>query len=131
MDTYHVGKDSIQIRLSVDITTTGLAATTAILLIVASTDPGIPVAKSSEASGDIAATVIGLPAVLVNKRLSIFTKISLTGSDLQARKQEFERLTAKYSLSGGEDGEKTYQDPVRSADAEYFTAFLQENIDLI
>ena len=131
MDTYQTGSDSTPIALTVDITTIGLAATRAIVVNMNSTDSGISVAQSEDATGDIPGKDIGKPETLKNKRLTVFTRIDLTGNDLPARKQEFARITASYTLSNGTDGEKKFDAPTRTTDANYLIIFLQENIDLI
>lgn len=131
MDTYEVGDQILQIQLAVDIFTTGLAATRAILVETSSTTPAVSVAHSNDATGDVTKVAIGFPDSLHNKRLSVFTKIDLISDDLQARKMEFEHLNAKYTMFSGAEGSKEFGSPANSVDSDYRTAFMQKHIDLI
>ncbi len=113
-----------------DIDTIGLAASRAIIIDINSPGPGSPVAHSENATGDIAQKEIGNADAVKNKRLSILTKIDLIG-DLEARKTESKRLTGKYTLSGGEDGLKEFNDPIKTVHDNFSTVFLHKPIDLI
>lgn len=134
MDSYKIGDDSLTIKLSADIiVVAGLAASRAIVLDVEGTEPGIPVAHSKDATGDIKpANSINEADPLNGKRLSIFTKIDLLGSSKEERQKEFDRINAIYTLSGGDDGDKDFDSPDKfEQDDDFFVAFLNKNIDLI
>jgi len=129
MSTYKVGIQSQQIKLSVDINTFGLAASRAIVLDMASTAPGITVAKSQNATGDIPRKNIGTAVMLANKRLSILSKIDLVGSD-EDNELEAGRVGAKYILDDGEEGHIEFDDPVKKIAADFSTVILFKVIDL-
>jgi hypothetical protein len=131
MHTYNLGSGVQPIQLMVDISTLGLAASRAILVEVNSSMPGVSVAHSNDATGDIPATGIGAPVNLKNKRLSIFTKVDIIGDELETRKKEFEGITARYTLSNGPDGEVVFSDPQKTIDQNYFSALIHQHIDLI
>jgi hypothetical protein len=131
MDTYKVGNTLDQIKLEVDISTFGLAASRAILVDLNSPAPGISVASSQDATGDIGKTEIGKAKNIKNRRLSIFTKIDLLGDDVAARKLESENLTGKYTLDGGPNGSEVFGTPIKTVDDEFLTVFLHKPIDLI
>ena len=134
MDTYKIGNGSPLIKLSADIiVVTGLAASRAIVFNVDSSEPGIAVAHSKDATGDIKpANSINEADPLNGKRLSVFTKIDLLGNSTEERQIEFERLNAIYTLTGGEDGDKDFDSPDKfNQDDDFFVAFLNKNIDLI
>ena len=130
METYKVGNGDQPIKLAVDIDTLGLAASRAIVLIVASTDTGKAVAHSKDATGDIAKKIIGKASELEGKRLSVFTRIDLIGTD-EERKREAERTTATYQLEGGIDGNLKFGDSRKIVNDEFTRIFLHKPIDLI
>jgi len=130
MNDYNVGNGLDTIQLTVDINTVGLAATRAIVIKVNSTDPGTSVAHSNDATGDVQRQPINkIP--LKGMRLSVFTKIDITGADKETRKKEYERLTGKYVLEGSADGMKSFTEPIKTSDSNFKTAFLHMPIDLI
>lgn len=129
MSTYRVGKGQQQIKLSVDITTIGLAASRAIVVDLNSNDPALPVAHSDNATGDIAQTKIGTAKSLKNKRLSVLTKIDLIGS-IAEKKKESERLTGKYILDDGIDGHQIFDDPDKIVADDFSVVILYKEIDL-
>jgi len=131
MHTYNLGSGTQPIQLTVDVSTLGLAATRAILVDVNSTSPGVSVAQSIDATGDISITGIGLPDILKNKRLSIFTKVNLTGTDPDSRKKEFDGITATYVIANGADGQLTVSDPQKTVDDNFLSAMVIQHIDLI
>src|SRR5687768_5201823 len=114
MDTYQTGTGTQDINLTVDITTIGFAATRAITIDLSSDAPGIPVGNSGDASGDINDKPIGSASSLAGRRLSVLTRIDLFGS-LEERKAEFERIVANYKLENGEEGDKVFDDPIKTA----------------
>ncbi len=125
MNTYQVGSGAANILLAADINTVGLAATRAIVLVVTGTDAGTPVAHSVDATGDISEQSIGQPAKLKGQRLSIFTKIDLLGTDAPTRQLEAQNIGATYTLSGGDSGNQTYNNPTKTyMDPSVFLNFL-------
>jgi hypothetical protein len=131
MHTYTLGTGTEPIRLSVDISTLALAASRVLLVDLNSTSPGVSLALSADASGDILLTDIGLPETLRNKRLSIFTKVDITGSDPVERKKEFDGIQATCVISNGAGGEVTFSDPQKTVDDNYLSAMVIQLIDLI
>jgi hypothetical protein len=113
-NTYNIGASTGQINLAVDITTVGLAATRASVLVVNNSNPGVPVAHSVDATGDIASRSIGGGASLSGKRLTVFTMVTLTGNNAASRATEAAAVRGKYELSGGDGGIKTFNNPVKS-----------------
>lgn len=108
MNAYKVGNGNNQIRLAVDVTTTGMAATRAFILGAPPAYQATDVAASADATGDIVQTKIGQASDLQNKTLSVITKIHITGSDINSRKSEFNSLSAKYVLDNGTEGHKEF-----------------------
>jgi hypothetical protein len=107
-NTYNIGDSVGQITLEADISTVGLAASRAFVLDVLSNDPGTAVAHSNDATGNIASQSIGDFNLMKRKRLTVFTKISLTGADATTRAKEAASVSGIYILSGGDDGMQTY-----------------------
>jgi hypothetical protein len=131
MQTYTVGSGTASIQLKVDISTLGLAASRAIVVDLHSSAPGVSVAHSNDATGDIQDTSIGLPENLKVRRLSIYTKVDITGNNLELRKKEYEEISASYVLSNGEDGLVIYKEPHKNVDENYQVAMVIQHIDLI
>jgi hypothetical protein len=131
MNTYNTGTGTQPIQLMADISTLALAASRAILVDLNSGAQGVSVAQSKNATGDIPLTPIGLPSIISKKRLSIFTKIDIAGSDLPTRKREYEGITANYVLSQGIDGEKSFSNPEKTVDANFVNAMVIMHIDLL
>jgi hypothetical protein len=128
-NTYIIGTSTEQINLAADITTVGLAASRASVLVVDDTNPGVPVAASVDATGDIVNTVIGGGTSLKGKRLTVFTMVTLTGEDQGSRQIEADAVRGTYMLSGGDEGVKSYSDPIKSyRDPNVFTVFI---VDLL
>ncbi|WP_339880322.1 hypothetical protein [uncultured Algoriphagus sp.] len=113
-NTYNIGLTTGQIHLAVDITTVGLAATRASVLIVNNNSPGVPVAHSVDATGDINGKPIGGGVSLKGKRLTIFTMVTLTGDDPNVRAIEAQAVRGQYELSGGDEDIKSFNNPVKS-----------------
>lgn len=113
-NTYNIGLTTGPIHLAVDITTVGPAATRASVLTVGSNSPGIPVAHSADATGDISGRPIGGGASLKGTRLTIFTMVALTGEDPGSRAIEAAAVQGKYELSGGDEDVKSFNNPVKS-----------------
>lgn len=111
-NTYKIGNSQGQISLEVNIVSVALAATQASVLVVSSADPSTPVANSTNATGNIPQQPIGDQTLLGGKRLSVFTKVTLPGDDAAARAAQAPNVTGIYTLSGGDDGVKTYNNPV-------------------
>ena len=126
---YNLGKDSNEIKFMVDLDSTGLAATRAIVIDLNSSDPAEAVAHSENATGDIAEKIIGDGKKLKGKMLSVLTKIDLVG-DVAANKKECERLSAKYYLDGGADGHIYFNDPRKRVAADFSRVVLNMEIDL-
>jgi hypothetical protein len=131
METYTVGSGQKTIQLTADISTLGLAASRAILVDLNTGAPGISVAHSNDATGDIAVSEIGPQQGLKGKRLSIYTKVDLTGNDMESRKKEFEEIAASYELTNGDSGQKTFSNPQKTVDDLYQVAMIIKHIDLI
>jgi hypothetical protein len=131
MKKYTVGSGQKAIQLTADISTLGLAASRAILVDLNSTSSGVSVAHSNDATGDIPVSEIGLPDDLKGKRLSIFTKVDITGNDVESRKKEFEEISASYELSNGDSGQVTFSDPQKTVDDNFLFAMVIKHIDLI
>lgn len=124
MKNYSVGNGAQQITLDVNITTIGLAATRAVVGIPGSGTP-TPVAHSSNATGDIPSTSIGLPADLQGKTLSVMTKVDLSIiQDANDRQKEFERITSAVTLNNGADGNKTFPPDIKQNSDDYATAII-------
>lgn len=113
-NTYNIGTSTEQIKLAVDITTVGLAASRASVLIVNDNQPGIPVAHSVDATGDISNQSIGNGAFLQGKRLTVFTKVALIGDNRDERETEVQTIRGSYRLLGGDVGVKYYNEPILS-----------------
>lgn len=129
MEQYNIGTSTNQIKLHADINTIGLAASRAIVLLVSGTGSGTAVAHSVNATGDIPRQNIGGGQALKGLRLSVFTKISLTGVDQSTREIEAKQVTASYTLDGGDDGVQTYNTPIVTyLDPNVFLNFL---VDLV
>jgi len=107
-DTYNIGNSQGQITFEADISTVGLEASRAFVLDILSNDPGTAVAHSNNATGNIASQPIGDFNILKGKRLTVFTKISLTGADATSRAKEAASVSGIYIFSGGDDGIQTY-----------------------
>jgi len=129
MDSYKVGNGNQHIRLTADVSTLGFASSRAISIDLDSDEPGIPVANSDDASGDIINKSIGTASSLARKRLSILSRIDLFGT-LEERKAEYKSLTATYLLEKGTDGKKEFIKPVKTAHQNHTRAFLHKKIDL-
>ena len=111
MDTYTLGSDLRSIKLTADITTTGMAATRAFIIAGPPDFKQFGVASSANATGDIKLAQIGQPVALQGKVLFIVTSIRLTGADIETRKKAFEAIEAVYMLDSGEEGHKEFLGP--------------------
>ncbi|PZF74459.1 hypothetical protein [Taibaiella soli] len=128
MDKYQTGNGTQQVKLAVDITTTGMAATRAFTLTDTTTTS---VAASSDATGDIRQTTIGTAASIQGSTLSITTKIHITGKDINARQAEFNGLKALYVLDNGQQGHAEYSfDFKNDIYGDYTDVELYKNISL-
>ena len=130
MKTYLVGNSSQMIVLKVDVSSLGLSATRAILVDLYSGAGGVSVAQSADATGDIANARIGAPASIINKRLSVFTRIDFSGNDKETRKQQFEQSKILVSLENGAEGLKEFNDADRTINDQCTSGFLTLHIDL-
>lgn len=114
---YQIGASQSPITLKADIHTVGLAASSAVVIDANNqNDPGKRVAHSIDATGDINTQSIGDYTSLKGKVLTVFTKISLTGTDATARQAEAELVGGAYTLNGGDDGGQTFTDPTVNYD---------------
>ena len=113
-DTYNIGASTAQITLQADIVSIGVAGSRASILNLASPDPGIPVAHSTDASGNISQQSIGDYTTLKAMRLTVFTQIALLGSDAPTRAAEAPNCTGTYTITGGDDGVQTFNDPINN-----------------
>lgn len=114
---YQIGQSQGQITLKADIHAVGLAASRALVLDAGNqADPGTQVAHSINATGDIDAQAVGNYTSLKGKVLTVFTKITLTGADPAARQAEANLVGGAYTLSGGDSGEQTFNDPTVNYD---------------
>lgn len=130
MHEYQAGTGKMKITLAVDIDTVGLAATRARLVVLNSTQPGVTVATSSDATGDILPEKeIGERNAVTSKRLSVLTKIDLTGTP-QENKAEANRLTGTYVLDGGPNGSTQFDNPTKKTSPDFSTVILEMLIDL-
>ena len=129
MDSYKVGSGNQHIRLTADIDTLQFASTRAIVVDMSSDEPGVPVAESGDASGDIINEPIKSASFLAGKRLSILTRVDLFGT-LEERKAAYKALTATYTLEKGTDGKKDFIKPTKTAHQNFARAFLHKKIDL-
>jgi hypothetical protein len=130
METYKVGDGQQQVKMAVDITTIGLAASRAIILKPGSGQPSKPVAHSENASGDIPQQGIGPAIALAEYTISVMTKIDLLGDD-NARQKESQQLTARYVFDDGAEGHKEFTDPVKEISDDGRTVILYKQIELI
>jgi hypothetical protein len=133
MDTYKAGSGTLQILLSTDISTIGLAGSRATLFVPGSGDPSIPIAHSVDATGDIPVSAIGTPSSLKGKRISVMSKVDLSiVGDLEAREKEYSKMRARYFLDGGPEHLKEFDvspaDVTHSAD--FNTVLIFKAIDI-
>jgi|GEM_PF-1562831 len=114
---YQIGGSHAPIILKADIHTVGLAASRALVLDASNqSDQGMQVAQSINATGDIDPQTVGNYISLKGKVLTVFTKIALTGTDPAARQTEANLVGGAYTLSGGDGGEQTFNDPTVNYD---------------
>jgi hypothetical protein len=131
MSTYKAGTTSLNILLSVNVVTIGIAATRVSKRQTGSASGGIAVAHSVDASGDIINTPLGSAVSLNGNTLTIATLVNLFG-DLDDRQREFQQLSVDYSLSGGDDGNVPFPAPdLKLHSADYSRVTLVKNISLI
>ncbi len=132
MSTYNVGNGLLQIKLKVDISTLGLAATRAIMIDLNTNAPAVSIAHSSDASGDIGSKEIGLPNLILNKRIAIISRIHLLeidgGDSLQTQSRN---ILAEYILDGGTNGRARFNESSKAVSADYSIVILYCEIDLI
>jgi hypothetical protein len=134
MDTYKAGSGSLQILLSSDISTIGLAGSRATVFVPGSGDPSLPVAHSVDATGDIPVSAIGKPPSLKGKRISVMSKIDLSiVGDLEAREKEYNKIGARYFLDGGPEHLKEFEaDPSDVTHSDDFnTVLIFKTVDII
>ena len=131
MDTYQVGTNSPNIVLNVDVDTIGMAATRANKRPSGAGGAGTAEAASVDATGDITNAPLGGAASLEGNTLTVATAIQLFG-DAKERKAEFNRLTATYALSGGDEGVKVFPTPdLKLHNTDFSRATLVKSIKLI
>jgi hypothetical protein len=129
MSSYQVGDGVQQIKMAVDISTFGLAASRAIALKPGTGEPVKAVAHSENASGDIPQQVIGPAIGLAEYTITVMTKIDLLGSD-DARKNASQLITARYIFDDGAEGHKEFSDPLIEVSTDYRTVILYKDIEL-
>jgi hypothetical protein len=129
MSTYKTGTTSPDISLSVDVDTIGPAASRASKRPTGSSGGGTAVAHSVDATGDITNAHLGGAASLNGNTLTIATSINLFG-DEDEREEEFERLSATYFLSGGDEGDKDFSPDLKLHNADFTRVTLVKNISL-
>src|SRR5215813_13254466 len=110
MDSYKTGKTAPNISLDIDVDTLGTAATRVTKRPAGAPTGGIAVAHSVDATGDVTNAHLGGAASLTGNTLIMATLINLFGDD-DERQAEFNRLSATYSLSGGDEGDKEFPAP--------------------
>lgn len=113
-NTYNIGGSINQITLQADIISIGVAGTRASILDLASANPGIAVAHSTDATGNISKQSIGNYTTLKGKQLTVFTQIALLGSDAPTRVAEAPTCAGTYTISGGDNGVQTFNDPTNT-----------------
>ena len=122
---YNIGISQNPISLAADIISVGLAASRASVTDVSASNPATPVAHSVDATGGIPQQDIGDFSLLKGMRLLVFTKISLTGGDPDARAAEAASINGTYILSGGDDNVQTYSGPdITYLDPNVFLSFI-------
>ncbi len=134
MSIYKTGSGSLQILLSTDISTIGLAGSRATLFKPDSGNESLPVAHSVDATGDIPVTPIGKALSVKGYRLSIMSKIDLSIlGNREAREKEFYKLSSKYFLDGGIDNYKEFEadEDEISHDSEFLTVLIYKLIEFI
>src|SRR4051812_24086803 len=107
MSSYQVGDGLQQIKMAVDISTFGLAASRAIALKRGTGEPLKAIAHSENASGDIPQQVIGPATALAEYTITVMTKIDLLG-DEAARKAASAQVNARYIFDDGAEGHKEF-----------------------
>lgn len=131
MSSYKTGTTAPNISLNADIDTIGTAATRASKRRTGTSGGGIAVAHSVDATGDITNAPLGGAVSLSGNTLTIATTIHLFGTKKE-REAEFKRLSARYKLSGGDDGEKSFSQPdLKLHNNDFSRATLVKNIKLI
>jgi hypothetical protein len=129
MSSYQVGDGLQQIKMAVDISTFGLAASRAIALKPGTGEPVKAVAHSESASGDIPQQGIGPAIAVAEYTISVMTKIDLLGDDA-ARKSASGQITAKYIFDDGTEGHTEFSDPIIEVSDDYRTVILYKEIEL-
>jgi hypothetical protein len=132
MNSYKVGNGNQQIKLAVQITTSGMAATRACTIDGPPDYNSTDIAASQDATGAIAQTVIGQANAIQNKTLAVITTIKITGSDLGSRKAEFDGISALYVLDNGPEGHKEFDAPGKTdkSNGNFTDVELNESIKL-
>ena len=131
MSTYQTGTTAPNITLDTDVDTIGAAATRASKRPTGGSGGGTAVAHSVDATGDVTNAHLGGASSLTGNTLTIATLINLFGNQ-EEREKEFERLSAIYSLSGGDEGDKDFTEPDLKLHSPDFTrATLIKNISQI
>lgn len=126
---YNAGNGAGQVTLAVDISTFGLAASRAV--VIDSSNNQTTVAHSVNATGDIAQQQIGAANTLSGKWLRVLTKVDIVSNDQNERQQEYNNITAAYTLDGGADGNKVFNAAdTKTASDDFTTAFLLITIQL-
>jgi hypothetical protein len=130
MSSYKAGTTAPDISMNVNIDTVGTAATRVSKRPTGSSGGGIAVAHSVDATGDVTNAHLGGAASLSGNTLTIATSINLFG-DQDEREKEFERVSATYSLSGGDDNDKDFSPPdLKLHNSDFTRATLIKNISL-
>lgn len=108
MDTYQVGTGDRPIQLAVEINTNGFAWTLGFTIDEANETRIIPGCASKDANGDIPQMLIGTADTLRGKILNIVSKIDLHWDNQQEREIDFNNITAKYVLDGGDQQHEAF-----------------------
>jgi hypothetical protein len=129
MSSYKVGDGMQQIKMAVDISTFGLAASRAIAFKSGISEPVKAIAHSENASGDIPQQVIGSAIALAEYTITVMTKIDLLGDDA-ARKSASTQVSARYIFDNGAEGHKEFSDPIIEISDDCRTVILYKDIEL-
>jgi hypothetical protein len=131
-NTYQIGTSQDGILLSVLVNAPGPAATNAITVNPQNeAEPGVQLGHSNDPNGEIDQLSIGKSATLTGKRLGALTKVGIPGADLQTRQQAAAQVSAKYTLTGGEAGSQSYNNPNITISDDATTVFVNFTCDFI
>jgi hypothetical protein len=130
MSSYKTGTTAPNVILNVDVNTIGVAATRANKRPTGAAGGGISVAHSVDATGDVKNAPLGGAASLNGNTLVIATLVNLFGT-VEERMNEFQTLSATYTLAGGDEGSVTFDGPdLKLNDGDFVRITLVKSIDL-